>query len=87
MVKTVTLVPTELTEYTEAYGLRNLNPQNSLRFARREFTELKGIFGMVKTVTYTELKGIFGMVKTVTHTELKGIYYWQSFLWILSYDA
>ena len=39
-------VPTELTEYTEAYGLRNMNPQNGLRFARREFTEMKGIFRM-----------------------------------------
>ena len=44
LVSVPVLVPTELTEYTEAYGLRNLNPQNSLRFARQEFTELKGIW-------------------------------------------
>ena len=49
------VVPTELTEYTEAYGLKLRNPQNGLRFARREFTELKGILGMVKTVPHTEL--------------------------------
>ena len=33
-------VPTELTDATEAYGIFFSNPQNGLRFARQESTEM-----------------------------------------------
>ena len=34
------VVPTECTDHTEAYGLKLSNPQNGLRFARQESTEM-----------------------------------------------
>ena len=34
------VVPTECTDHTEAYGIKVSNPQNGLRFARQESTEM-----------------------------------------------
>ena len=41
----IRVVPTELTDYTEKpTGLSFSNPQNGLRFARQELTEMKVIY-------------------------------------------
>ena len=45
------VVPTELTEkHRSLTGLSFPNPQNGLRFARQESTEMKGIFRMIKGI-------------------------------------
>ena len=46
------VVPTECTDNTEAYGLKLFNPQNGLRFAMQESTEMNACWSVFKQRRY-----------------------------------